>query len=62
MSNQENEEFSSQLIEEEQDFFFDDDSVDHEKEFKLSQEKGNSAVDQENSFRHMLAGPSANKV
>lgn len=61
MSDQENEEFSSQVIQEEQDFFFDDDSVDHEEEFKLSQETIHT-VDKEESFRHMLAGPSANKV
>lgn len=60
MSDQDNELFSSQLVEEEQDFFFDDDSVDHEEEFKLSQEK--CVVDKDQSFRHMLAGPSGNKV
>lgn len=57
-------EHSSQLVEEEQDFFLDDDSVDHEKELVLSQEKCKTvtAVDKEESFRHMLAGPSSNKV
>ncbi|KAI9357087.1 hypothetical protein BD770DRAFT_389022 [Pilaira anomala] len=57
-------EHSSQLVEEEQDFFLDDDSVDHEKELVLSQEKCKpaTAVDKEESFRHMLAGPSSNKA
>lgn len=64
MSDQDHEDYSSQTIQEEQDFFFDDDSVDHEEEFKLSQENAHAAVvvDKEHSFRHMLAGPSTNKV
>ncbi|KAI7896710.1 uncharacterized protein EV154DRAFT_434804 [Mucor mucedo] len=64
MSDQDHEEFSSQIIQEEQDFFFDDESVDHEAEFKLSQEGGHAAVvvDTEHSFRHMLAGPSTHKA
>ncbi|KAG2211235.1 hypothetical protein INT47_006355 [Mucor saturninus] len=64
MNDQDHEEFSSQIIQEEQDFFFDDESVDHEAEFKLSQEGGHAAVDvdTEHSFRHMLAGPSTHKA
>lgn len=63
MNDQEDVEHSSQLVEEEQDFFLDDDSGDLEEQFELSQEKLEAvAVDNKASLRHLLAGPSTNKV